>query len=348
MTIVEIAKEAGVSCATVSRVLNNTAPVKKETRAKIQAVINEHNFSQNSISNEIARIAQNTIAVIVPDISNPFFAEVIKGINSEADIHNFDTFFYDTDENLEKEVMILKKLKTMNIKGLIISPTTDTNEFNGEYLKVLENIGIPIYLVDRDVKYSNFDGVFVDNVKGAFDATCALINEGHRDIAIIAGPKSSKPGRDRLRGYQKAFLMNGIELKEDLIFYGDYRMESGYELTNKILSLEKRPTAIFSCNNLMSLGALKSINKYQLKIPDDIALIIFDEIEILNILGMKISNVCRPTKEMGKIAVNNLSKKIKNTNNIIKNQTDTITLIPKLKLLGSEKLIIIKEREIYE
>jgi len=348
MTIVEIAKKAGVSCATVSRVINNTAPVKKETRARIQAVINEYNFSPNSISNEIARIAQNTIAVIVPDITNPFFAEVIKGINSEADIHNFDTAFYDTDENQEKEVMILKKLKTMSIKGLIISPTTDTNKFNGEYLKLLESIGIPIYLVDRDVKYSNFDGVFVDNVKGAFDATCALIKEGHRDIAIIAGPKSSKPGRDRLRGYQKAFLMNNIELKEDLIFYGDYRMESGYELTNEILTLEKRPTAIFACNNLMSLGALKSINEFQLKIPNDIAFIIFDEIEILNILGMNISNVCRPTQEMGRIAMNNLSVKIKNINNIVKNQTDTITLIPTLKLLGSEKLIVKKEKEIYE
>ncbi|WP_291641158.1 LacI family DNA-binding transcriptional regulator [Clostridium sp.] len=348
MTIVEIAKKAGVSCATVSRVINNTAPVKKETRAKIQAVINEFNFSPNSISNEIAKIAQNTIAVIVPDITNPFFAEVIKGINLEADIHNFDTTFYDTDENQEKEVMILKKLKTMSIKGLIISPTTDTNEFNGEYLKLLESIGIPIYLVDRDVKYSNFDGVFVDNVKGAFDATCALINEGHRDIAIIAGPKSSKPGRDRLRGYKKAFLMNNIELKENLIFYGDYRMESGYELTDEILSLKKRPTAIFACNNLMSLGALKSINENQLKIPDDIALIIFDEIEILNILGMKISNVYRPTQEMGRIAMDNLSEKIKNTNNIVKNQTDTVTLIPTLKLLGSEKLIVKKEHEIYE
>ncbi|MFZ2539515.1 MAG: LacI family DNA-binding transcriptional regulator [Oscillospiraceae bacterium] len=343
MTIVDIAKKAGVSCATVSRVINNTAPVKKETRARIQAVINEYNFSPNSISNGMAKIAQNTIAVVVPDITNPFFAEVIKGINTEADKHNFNTIFYDTDENQEKEVMILKKLKTMSIKGLIISPTTDTNEFNGEYLKILGNIGIPICLVDRDVKYSNFDGVFIDNVKGAFDGTCALIDEGHRDIAIIAGPKSSKPGRDRLRGYKKAFLMNDIDINDDLIFYGDYRMESGYELTNKILNLERRPTAIFTCNNLMGLGALKSVNKHQLKIPNDIAFITFDEIEVLNILGMKISSISRPTQEMGRIAMNNLCIKINNRNNTVKNQTDTITLIPILKLLGSEKLIVEKE-----
>ena len=348
MTIVDIAKKAGVSCATVSRVINNTAPVNKETRAKIQAVINEYNFSPNSIANEMAKMAQNTIAVVVPDITNPFFSEVIKGINAEADKLNFNAIFYDTDEDQEKEVAILKKLKSMSIKGLIISPTTDTNEFNGDYLKLLESIGIPIYLIDRDVKYSNFDGVFIDNIKGAFDATCALINEGHKDIAIIAGPKSSKPGRDRLRGYKKAFIMNDIEIQEDLIFYGDYRMESGYELTNKILNLDIRPTAIFTCNNLMSLGSLKSIIEHHLIIPDDIAFITFDEIEVLNILGMKVSSISRPTQEMGRIAVNNLSNKIKNTNSISNIQTDTITLIPTLKLLGSEKMIKKKEQNLNE
>ncbi len=348
MTIVDIAKKCGVSCATVSRVINNTAPVKKETRAKIQEVINEYNFSTNSIAKGISKITQNTIAVVVPDITNPFFADVIKGINSEADKHNLNAIFYDTDESQEKEVMILKRLKTMGIRGLIISPTTDTNEFNGEYLKILGSVGIPICLVDRDVKYSNFDGVFIDNVKGAFDATCALLNEGHRDIAIIAGPKSSKPGRDRLRGYKKAFLMNDIDINNDLIFYGDYRMDSDYDLTNNILNLKNKPTAIFTCNNLMGLGALKSINKHELKIPNDIAFITFDEIEILNILGMKISSISRPTQDMGRIAVNNLYTKINNGNNIIKNQTDTITLIPTLKLLGSEKLIIDKEQKIYE
>lgn len=346
--IVDIAKKAGVSCATVSRVINNTAPVNKETRARVQAIIDEYNFSPISINNEIAKMAQNTIAVVVPDITNPFFAEVIKGVNAEADRYNFNAIIYDTDENQEKEVMILKRLKSMSIKGLIISPITDTNEFNCDYLKLLEGMGIPIYLVDRDVKYSNFDGVFIDNIKGAFDATCALINEGHKEIAIVAGPKSSKPGRDRLRGYQKAFLMNDLKIQEELIFYGDYRMESGYELTNKILNLENRPTAIFTCNNLMSLGALKSISEHQLEIPNDIAFITFDEIEPLNILGMKISSISRPTQEMGKIAVNKLFKKINYTNNFFNNQRDTTTLIPKLRLLGSEKLVVKKEKDISE
>lgn len=343
MTIVDIAKKSGVSCTTVSRVINNTAPVKKETRAKIQSVIDEYNYRPHSIVNGVERMQQNTIAVVVPDIANPFFSDVIKGINSVSEKYNFNTLFYDTDENQEKEILILKRLKTMKIKGLIISPTTDTQDFNGEYLKILESVGIPICLIDRDVKFSNFDSVFIDNVKGASDATQALLNEGHKDIAIIAGPKSSKPGRDRLSGYRKAYLMSNLEYNEDLVFYGDYRKESGYELTNQILDQKNRPTAIFCCNNLMGLGSLKSIKEHNLEIPRDIALIIFDEIEILNVLGMNISYVSRPTKDMGKIAVENLYKKINklNNNNI---QTDTITLIPTLKLLGSEEFI--QKREI--
>lgn len=346
MTIVDIAKKVGVSCATVSRVINNTAAVKKETREKVQAAINEYNFSPNSISGEINKIAQNTIAVVVPDITNPFFADVIKGISSEASKHNYSIIYCSTDENEDKEAAILKKLKSARIKGLIISPTTDTTEFNGDYLRLMENIGIPVYLVDRDVQYSNFDGVFIDNIKGAFDATNALIKEGHREIAIISGPKTSKPGRDRLRGFRKAFLMNELAANEDLIFYGDYGIQSGYDLTNHILSLNSKPTAIFACNNLMSLGALKSIREHGLSIPQDIAMITFDEIEILNILDLGISNVSMPSREMGKIAVRNLFNKIKNNNNN-NSQTDTVTLIPTLKLKGSEKMAVRKEN-IYE
>lgn len=343
MTIVDIAKKAGVSCATVSRVINNTAPVNKETRARIISIINEYNFSPNSVSNDLTKMIHNTIAVVVPDITNPFFSDVIKGINAEAYKYSFNTIFIDTNESQEREITVLKKLKTMSIKGLIIAPATDTGEFNSDYLKLMENIGIPIYLVDRDVQYSNFDGVFIDNIRGAFEAVNALISEGHRDIAIIAGPKTSKPGRDRLTGYKKAFMINDIEIKEELIFFGDYHIESGYSITEKILKMKDRPTAVFACNNLMSFGALKSINEHKISIPDDIAFISFDEMESLNIVGMKISGVCQPSQEMGRIAVRNLTNKIINIGNTTNHYTDTTLLIPKLKLLGSEKLAVKKE-----
>ncbi len=335
ITISEIAEEAQVSCATVSRVINRSGPVKQETREKVEEIIRKYNFSPHSVAGTHEKNEQDTIAVIVPDISNPFFSDIVKGINQEVDLH-YIVAFYDTDENEVKESLILKKLKKQVIKGLIIVPTTDTNEFNGDYLKLLESIGIPIYLVDRDVKYSNFDGIFLDDIKGAFDATTAMLDEGHRRIAMISGPKTSKTGRDRLRGFQKAFMMKDLDYDENLVFYGDFRMESGYELTNKILLMDPMPTAIFAANNEMGLGALKCISEHHLKIPDDISFIVFDEIDTCDILN--ISYISRPTKEVGRLAARQLIEKIKSTSADTENEIERRTLIPQLILKGSEKM----------
>jgi LacI family transcriptional regulator len=197
----------------------------------------------------------------------------------------------------------------------------------------------PITLIDRDVKYSNFDGVFIDNIKGAFDATEALIHEGHERIAIIAGPETSKPGRDRLRGYKKAHVRNDIFVNEELIFYGDFSLKSGYENAKKILKSELKPTAIFSCNNLMTLGVLKALRELNLKVPKDISLIGFDDIEVLEILGIEISAVSRPTFDMGRMAMEILIQQFNKSEKKKDNIVNRITLIPQLILRGSEKLV---------
>jgi len=344
-TISEIAEEAHVSCATVSRVINHSGPVKQETREQVEKVIQKYNFSTHATVKSRECGEQETIAVIVPDVSNPFFSDIVKGVNQEVDLHYIMTV-YDTDENEVKESLVLKKLKKQAIKGLIIVPTTDTNEFNGDYLKLLEGIGIPIYLVDRDVKYSNFDGIFLDDIKGAFDAATALLEEGHRNIAMISGPTTSKTGRDRLRGFQKAFMMKDLDYDENLIFYGDFRIESGYELTNRILTMDPIPTALFVANNEMGLGALKSISEHHLKIPDDISFILFDPFDTCDILN--ISYVARPTKEMGKSAARQLMEKIRTVPGRMESENDRRTLIPHLVLKGSEKMGDHRKREITE
>ena len=336
ITIKDIARKAGVSQATVSRVLNNSGYVKEETRQTIEKVIEELNYTPNAVARSLSKSETNVIGVVVPDINNPFFGEVIKGISMVADSQNLNIILCDTNENMEKEIKSLKMLKEQRIKGIIITPTSDTNEFNSEYLLALENLGIPIVLVDRDVKYSNFDAVFIDNIKGTFDATEALIKEGHKKIAIIAGPTTSKPGRDRLRGYKKALTMNNMKLDENYIFYGDFKIGSGYECTKKIVSMKDRPTAILVCNNMMNLGCIKALNEMNIRIPDDMALIGFDEIEMIDVLGINISVVSRPTTEMGKTAAEILIKKL---NGEEKQRTERVILPPTLLLKGSEKLI---------
>lgn len=339
ITIKEIAKLSGVSEATVSRVINNSAPVNEETRKRIEQIIKDNNFTPNAVARGLSKKQTNTIGVLIPDISNPFFCEVIKGISSVAAENGLNIILCDTNENQQKEIDFLNNLKQEQLKGIIITPISDANEFNSDYTNLLEGMNEPITLIDRDVKYSNFDGVFIDNIKGGFDVTSAFIQEGHEKIAIIAGPTTSKPGRDRLMGYKKAHIRNNILLNDDLIYYGDFSLQSGYENAKKILNSKLKPTAIFSCNNLMTLGVLKALRELNLKTPNDISLIGFDDIEVLDILGLNISAVSRPTVDMGKIAmeilIQQFNKKDKRKDNLV----NRIILIPQLILRGSEKLV---------
>lgn len=336
ITIKDIAERAEVSQATVSRVLNNSEFVKDEKKERVLNAIKELNYVPNSLARSLSTNKSNTIGVVVPDVHNPFFGEVIKGIATVADEEDINIILCDTDENMDKEFKALEMLKKQRVQGIIITPTSDKNEFNSEYLETLENMGMPIVLIDRDVKYSNFDGVFLDNINGAFEATNALIKEGHKKIAVIAGPQTSKPGRDRLRGYKKAMLMNKLDVDEKYIFYGDFKQESSYKITKEIINMEDKPTAIFVCNNMMNLGCMKALFEENIKIPEDMALIGFDEIEILNVLNFKISAVSRPTSEMGRVAMNMFLDKLKNKEDM---QTKRITLSPQLILRGSEKFL---------
>lgn len=332
----DIAREAGVSSTTVSRVLNGSGYVKEETKALVLKTIKEFNYTPSAVARSLSKNETNTIGVIVPDIENPFFGKVIKGISALADERNLNIILCDTNENISKEIKFLNMLKEQRISGIIVTPTNDINEANNEQLSVLENMGIPIVLVDRDVKHSNFDGVFTDNIRGAYEATSALIKEGHRKIAIITGPNSSKPGRDRLTGYKKALRMNDIELNEGYLFYGDFKLESGYKATQEILKMEDRPTAILACNNMMNLGSIKALYENKLRIPQDMAIIGFDEVLMLDVVGLNISVVSRPDNDMGKKAMELLMKKMDS-----KEHTGTVrlTLLSELILKGSEKLI---------
>lgn len=336
INIRDIAREAKVSSTTVSRVLNNSGYVKDETKALILKKIKELNYTPSAVARSLSKNESTTIGVIVPDIENPFFAEIIKGISSLVYEKNLNIILCDTNETVSREIKSLNMLKEQRILGIIITPTNDNNEVSNDQLSILENMGIPIVLIDRDVKHSNFDGVFIDNIRGAYEATTALIKEGHRKIAIIAGPNSSKPGRDRLTGYKKALRINDIELDERLLLCGDFKLDSGYTCTQEILKIEDRPTAILVCNNMMNLGCIKAIYENKLKIPNDIAIIGFDEVKMLDVVGLNISVVSSPNIEMGRKAMELLLKKLDK-----KEPTANVrmTLLSKLLLKGSEKLI---------
>ena len=338
LTIRDIARMTDVSSATVSRVVNGSGLVKEETRVKIQRVISENAYVPNPMARGLSRGRPDTVTVVLPDISNPFFSEVVKGISAIADENHLKIILYDTDETLQRESAFLNGITPVHTRGIIIAPVSDSDDSDSSQLGLVSDRSVPVVLVDRDVKGSNFDGVFIDNIKGARDAVDALLAAGHTDIAIIAGPEGSKPGRERLIGYRNAIEGAGREVDESLICHGDFRLESGYQLTKDILSAARIPTAIFSCNNLMTLGVIKALRENQVSVPEDIALIGFDSIEMLDILGSPISHVARPTYEMGRIAMqlmlDQLEPSIQDDHKV-----QRVTLTPELVLQGSEVLV---------
>ncbi|MBU1141647.1 MAG: substrate-binding domain-containing protein, partial [Firmicutes bacterium] len=256
-----------------------------------------------------------------------------------ADKFSASLLVCNTEEQIEKEIKYLDLFKTNNIMGLIITPKTDQLGYNSKYLYQLEGLGVPIVLLDRGINLSHFNSVFVNNTLGSFDAVNAFINEGHRNIAIISGPMSSKPGRERFYGYENALRSNQITVNKEYVFYGDFKLKSGYEITKKILQLKNRPTAIFAANNMMAQGCVKALVENGLSIPNDMAFISFDDVDMFEIMNLNISTVSRPTELMGEVAAEMLFDLIENKQ--VKHKSiKEVLLETKLVLRGSEKLVI--------
>lgn len=333
----DIAMEAGVSQATVSRVFNNSGYVSSEKRSAVLAAAGKIGYTHVETEKNFEKMSRDIIGVVIPDIMNPFFSEVIKGINQVARANKINVLICDTDESPDQEIQSLQTLRREKVGGIIITPTSEVVEYNAEYLKELNSLGIPIVLLDRDVKLSSYDGVFLDSVKGSFDAVKELIECGHTEIAIIAGTITTKPGIDRLKGYLEALRLYNIPIKEDYIFYGNFKLENAYELAARLLDTKKEVTAIFSSNNLMSVGCLQAILDRDLSIPEDIALVSFDDFYLFGSKGINITAVARPTREMGIEAATILVEKMKKGKKYKDQVTKRIILSPHLVIRGSEK-----------
>lgn len=331
MTLKEIASAAGVSVATVSRVINRTEYVNEETYRRVMEIATAGGYFQKK---RASKKQGSLIAVVVPDLANPFFTDVIKGVRMVMEKENKDIIVMDTHENAMAERRALAALQEFDLCGVVITPVTDLGDLADGVDSMLKSLGVPVVLVDRDVKNAAFDGVFLDNAAGAFEATSFLIQSGFKDIAIVAGPAYSKPGRERVEGYLNALDKYHIPHREQWILEGDFGTEGGYELANRLLSMEMPPKAIFSCNNLMTLGCIQALRDRGISIGGDegFALVGFDEVEAINVLGMKVPTVKRPTVEMGKTAAELLWRNLSEPNG--SRTKRRIVLSPRLEFLG--------------
>lgn len=309
MNIYDVAKVAGVSPATVSRVLNGNTNVKASTREKVLAIIEGHGYVPSALARNLSTGGSQTIAFIVPDIENPFFSKVLHGITDRAAECDYNVFMFGTDESCERQHKALESLNAEMIKGIIIIPVSEEDKKTRDMLERFEERNVPVVLVDRDTDGASFDGVFSEDSAGIVRAVDCLVEEGHREIAIITGPTTSRPGRERLNGYEKALEAHGIAINPQYIVDGKFREEESFNAMQKLMALDTKPTAILASNNMTALGCLKYMKENGLRLGQDISLIGFDDIPELAYTDVALTVITRPNYEMGCEAMNLLGQR---------------------------------------
>ena len=306
MKIKDIAQRAGVSTATVSRVINNASSVREETRKIVLEVIKANNYRPNIMAQNLAKKETNIIGVVIPDLDNPFFGKIIKGIYEKIEEENLNIILLNSDGSLKKEKRVIETLIEQRVKGVIIVPVAKDKDSNYKHFNRLDEFEIPYVLVDREIEGDNFSKVYLENRKGAYKATKHLLTQVS-DIAMISGPVRTTTATKRLKGYSIAM---GEKKLEEKIYYGDYRIESGYKIITEIIADKKLPEALFVANNMMTLGVIKGLIENNIKISEDILIFSFDEVEMAEIFGIKIGYLEFDVKSMGEKAVDILTDKL--------------------------------------
>ena len=334
MNIKEIARLADVSVATVSRVINNSEKVKSATREKVQAVMQAHNYIPSATARDLSFQRSEVVAVIVPDLKNPFFYGLIEGITKVAEKNRFQVLIFNTSEDAEKEYRVLTAVRERNVAGILITAAGVRDERTGTILKEYQDMGTPVVLIDRFIDGGEvLDTVVADNESGSYEAVCELIRQGHERIAIIAGEKDYSPVYERELGYRRALRENGIKIREMYIAYGNQMADQSYKCMKHLMELKKPPTAVFCGNNMMSLGAMRYLIENNLHVGEDVAMIGFDDITVLNNLGIPLSVVDRSEKEMGIKAMEQLLRHLKHPGA----EPVCVSVPTQLILRGSEK-----------
>ena len=314
VNIATIAQEAGVSQTTVSRVLNNSGYVSTDTRDKVNRVIEKYGYTPSALARGLHSGQSDIIGVLIPEIENPFFGELLKIISLEAEKHSLSMICFNSDNNGEKDLRALETMKQYRVRGLIYTPAIDyqsaTERENITF--ALDSLNAPIVFLDRRLSfYENADGVFSDNTGAIYQATKALAEAGHKKIAIINAELDRVLARERQSGYEAALKQLSIPYREDYVFLGDYSIEKSYVLSKKCLAMEDRPTAVITCNNFTSLGFLKALSETSLVLNEDIACIGVDGLNELENVGILFNYIERNTREMAKMSINLLLEKLK-------------------------------------
>jgi LacI family transcriptional regulator len=303
----EIAKLAGVSSATISRVTNNDPGVSVETADRVRKIIAKYGYVQNAIARSLKTANTKTIGFLIPDISNPIFPAVLTGIEALCVKNGYNLILQNTSENSGREAIALETLLKHRVDGLIAIIV----DREGNQLERFSAMGIPVALIDRLPRSGEYDSVTIDNIGGVTQGVDYLVRLGHTKIAIIHGPTKISPcGEERLTGYLSAMNNAGLNIVKEYIVDGNSTEEGGFLCAKELMQLAKPPTAIFSVNNCMTMGSYKALAEARVKIPKEVSLLGFDDFSLAAYLSPPITLINRPTAEMGKIAMEMLLERL--------------------------------------
>ncbi|MEH6995790.1 LacI family DNA-binding transcriptional regulator [Neobacillus drentensis] len=294
-TLKEVATLAGVSTATVSNVLNETKHVSDEVKNKVFTAIQELNYQPNIVAKSLRVQESRIIGLLISDIANPFFSIVVRGIEEELAKSDYSILLCNTDSSVEKEDKYLKVLIGKRVDGLIVSSTGNT----GDYFRSMEKTGVPMVFLNRCPDFMVSDVIMTNNIKGAYSGTEHLIRHGYEKIAIITGPISISTGKDRLTGYKRALEDYGITELDQFVKEGNFDIESGYTKMKELMEQENKPDAVFISNNSMTLGAYKYLKESGISIPDQLAVVGYDDSDWADIVDPPITTIKQPAYELG-------------------------------------------------
>ena len=314
-TVKEIAKKANVSIATVSRALNNDEKVKEDTRKLILSVAEELNYKPNIFARNFVKKKSNIIGLILPDISDEFFSEIIRGVDLISYSHGYYTTVASSHDNRSIEETISTVIGSGLVGGIILLVPKLTDEI----LNALKIRDLPVVLISGDNGLKKFSSISINNYQGAYDMVEFLLAKGYKEIAFIEGPAKNNDAFLRKQGFLKACEDNGIKIDNSWIVTGDFTKSGGRKACRKLLKLKNKPKAIFASNDMMALGCYEIISQNDLRVPDDFAVVGFDDIRISRYLTPPLTTVKVQIPQIGQNAAKLIIKEMETKHTQIQN-----------------------------
>ena len=323
VTIRDVAKRAGVAPMTVSRVINDSGYASEETRKRVEEAIAELNYVPNSLARSLRSNQTYTLALVVSDITNPFWTTVARGVEDAASEAGFNVMLCNTDENEEKQAQYLDMLLQKQVDGFLFVPARSS----ADPVKSIQGRNIPVVVLDRRVPGAEVDVIRGASVRGACEMVEYLLSLGHRRIAILSGPETVSVSRERVKGYKQALRAAGLQTDDDMVFYGPFTQQGGYDMTRRAMATDPQPTALFAANNFIAIGAMKALRELKLRVPEDISVAGFDALSSDLVLEPFLTAMVQPAYDMGRQATKMLLNRISSD---AQSETQEVVLTPNL------------------